>query len=299
MDIKHRPQVYIVIVNWNGWEDTIECLESLKQLDYPHYSVIVIDNGSSGQSVEEIGKRFPEVLLNQNESNLGFAGGNNVGIRYALERGADYVWLLNNDTVVDREALSTLVEYMNGRPNIGICGSKLIYYHKQDTLQALGGGYFNKWLGTVTTLGNRQPIDRNFDKEEVEDSLDYIIGASMMVSKNFLEVVGLLNEDYFLYFEELDWAMRAKQKFSLGFCPQSIVYHKEGASTGADLQKRSRSKQSDYYQLKNRLKFTCNFFPFFLPCTYLSVVYALFNRIKRGQWDRIPMILKLMFTFNR
>src|SRR5699024_12417076 len=111
MDIKHRPQVYIVIVNWNGWEDTIECLESLKQLDYPHYTVIVIDNGSSDQSVEEIGKRFPEELLIQNQSNLGFSGGINIGIRYAVERGAAYGRRLNNDTVVDREAPATLCEY--------------------------------------------------------------------------------------------------------------------------------------------------------------------------------------------
>src|SRR5699024_1368336 len=248
MDLSDKPNVYIILVNWNGWKDTVECLRSLQKLDYPDYSVIVVDNGSSDQSVQQIRQRVTDIHLIENEENLGFAGGNNVGIRHALEREADYIWLLNNDTVVKADTLSHLVRRIERGTNIGICGSKLIYYHDRDKLQALGGGYFNKWLGTITTLGSQKSADISINLEEVETSLDYIIGASMLVTKEFLNEVGLLNEEYFLYYEEIDWAMRSGDQFQLGFAPKSIVYHKEGASTGGQKsQEYSRSKQSDYY----------------------------------------------------
>lgn len=294
------PKVYIILVNWNGWEDTIECLRSLEELDYADYSVIVVDNGSTDRSVEEIERRFPYITLLKNDENRGFAGGNNTGIEYALDREADYVWLLNNDTVVDRKALSHLVERMEEDADIGICGSWLIYYHQRGATQAWGGGRFNKWIGTIQSFGQNKPVDSMPNRQAIEKKLDYVVGASILVSRKFINTVGLLNEEYFLYYEEIDWAMRAKEQFKLGFAPRSRVYHKEGASTGGrQSQQTNRSKQSDYYQLKNRLKFTYKFFPLYLPCVYASVFYALINRIKRAQWDRIPMILKLMFTFNK
>src|SRR5699024_9983431 len=138
----------------------------------------------------------------------------------------------NNDTVVGTQALRHLIDRMEEDPDIGICGSKLIYYHDQDTLQALGGGFFNKWFGTVTTIGGQESIDMTFSRDEIESRLDYIVGASMMVSEILVNKIGLLNEEYFLYYEEIDWAMRSKEEFNLGFAPQSVVYHKEGASTG-------------------------------------------------------------------
>ena len=299
MDVDEKPSVYIVLVNWNGWQDTIECLQSLEQLQYPNYTLVVVDNGSTDQSVQKIEQQFADVVLIESEENRGFAGGNNLGIEYALEQQADYLWLLNNDTTVEPDALDHLVNRMEADPEIGICGSKLIYYHQRDRVQALGGGCFNKWLGTVHTIGDQQPVDSSFKLEKVEAKLDYIIGASMMVSRRFLKEVGEMNEAYFLYYEEIDWAMRAEGKFKLGFAPKSVVYHKEGASTGGQkAQEIDRSKRSDYYQLKNRLKFTYHFYPLYLPFVYVSIFYALINRLKRGQWDRVPMIIKLIFTFN-
>ncbi|WP_372633799.1 glycosyltransferase family 2 protein [Fodinibius sp.] len=293
------PKVYIILVNWNGWEDTTECLRSLEELDYANYSVIVVDNGSTDRSVEKIERRFPHITLLKNDENRGFAGGNNTGIEYAMDRDAEYVWLLNNDTVVDRQALSHLVERIEEDAAIGICGSRLIYYHQRDTTQAWGGGRFNKWTGTIRSFGQNKPVDLMPDRRVIEKKMDYVVGASMLVSGRFIDRVGLLSEEYFLYYEEIDWAMRGEGQFSLGFAPGSIVYHKEGASTGGQqLEQASRSRQSDYYQLKNRLKFTCKFFPAYLPGVYLSVIYAMINRMRRGQWSRIPMIIKLMFTFN-
>ncbi|MCW9706041.1 glycosyltransferase family 2 protein [Fodinibius salsisoli] len=300
MNISLTPRIFIILVNWNGWQDTIECLHSLDNLDYPNYSVIVVDNGSTDGSPEKISRAFPQVHLIESDQNLGFAGGNNLGIEQALNEGTDYVWLLNNDTVVDPDALSHLVQRMEKDTNIGICGSKLIYYHQRDTIQVLGGGSHNKWLATTNNFGQHQSVETSFNPQQIEENLDFVIGASMLVSRRFLNEVGWLSEDYFLYYEELDWGIRAKPQFSLGFAPESVVYHKEGASTGGNqLQRANRSEKSDYYQLKNRLKFTYKFFPLYLPCAYLSIFYALINRVRRGQWKRIPMIIKLMFTFNK
>lgn len=299
IEIINAPKVFIILVNWNGWEDTIECLQSLEALDYPNREVVVVDNGSTDQSVSKIRAEYPDITLVESKKNTGFAGGNNLGIKYANEKDADYYWLLNNDTVVEKDALSALVERMEENPAIGICGSKLIYYHQRDTVQALAGGQYNKWLGVSTNIGGQVAVDVEINPEEVEDRLDFVIGASMLVSREFIREVGLLNEEYFLYYEEIDWAVRGSEAYQLGFAPHSIVYHKEGASTGGNqLQQADRSRKSDYYQLKNRLKFTYKFFPVYLPCVYLSVIYAMVNRIRRAQWDRIPMIIKLMFTFN-
>lgn len=294
------PRVHIVLLNWNGWQDTIECLKSLENLEYPNFEIVVVDNASTDDSVREIKERYPGINLLESESNLGYAGGNNIGLRYALEHDTDYVWLLNNDTVVHKDALSSLIDKMREKPSAGICGSRLIYYHDRDTIQALGGGIYNKWLGTTEHICANKPASKDYDEHRIEQQLDYIVGASMLVSRQFLEEVGLLSEDYFLYYEELDWATRGREKFKLGFAHNSIVYHKEGASIEAtNRQLNTKSRLSDFYQIKNRLKFTFKFYPHLLPFVYLTMFYTIFNRMKRNQWNRIPMILKLCFTFNR
>lgn len=295
-----NPSVFIIILNWNGWQDTVECIKSLQQLDYQNYKIVVVDNASVDDSLQRIREHYPGQKILECEENMGFAGGNNVGIRYALDRNADYVWLLNNDTVVDSRALSELINRMGKSTSIGICGSKLIYYHQRDTVQALGGGRYNKWLGITTHIGEGEDITLKFDVEEVEDKLDYIVGASMMASRLFLEDIGLLSEDYFLYYEEVDWAERAGERYQLSFAKKSIVYHKEGASIKSNNQKKTeRSRLADYYQIKNRLKFTWKYYPWMIVTVYISVIMAVFNRILRGQWGRVWMILKLLVTFNR
>jgi GT2 family glycosyltransferase len=299
MDPTKAPRVYIILLNWNGWKDTIECIASLKALRYPNFEIIVVDNASENHSVQEIKNRYPKLTLIENAENRGFSAGNNTGIRYALKRDADYVWLLNNDTVVEPEALTPLVDKMEKNPSMGICGSKLIYYHQRDTVQVLGGGNYNKWLGVSTHFGKHSPVNSNFDTSEIEKKLDFIVGASMLVSRSFLMDVGLLCEDYFMYGEEIDWGIRAKGKYSFGFAPHSIVYHKEGASIGAtSLDKDNKSRLADYYSIRNRFKITYKFHLYMLPFVYATMGYVIFNRIKRKQWDRIPMILKLLFTFN-
>ncbi len=295
-----RPSqlVYIVLVNWNGWRDTDACLKSLAGLDYPNFEVIVVDNASQDGSETRLRARHPNVTLLQSGANLGFAGGNNVGLRCALARGAEYVWLLNNDTLVEPDALTQLVARIE-RPErglpIGLCGSTLVYENARDTVQALGGARYNRWLGSVRHLGQHRRRTQPIDAAALEAQLDYLIGASMLVSRPFLKTVGLMQEDYFLYFEELDWAARARGRFRLGYAPESIVYHKEGSSIGGnDRAKGAKSYTADLYALKNRVRFTRRFYPYALPTVYLGLGLAALNRARRRQWRRVGLIGRIM-----
>ena len=152
--MQNIPKVFIILLNWNGSNHTLECLASLEALTYDHYEIVVVDNASTDDSKKRIREAYPDLTLIQSGANLGFAGGSNIGIEYALLRDADFVWLLNNDTVVEPGALGRLVARAQSDPNIGMCGSTLIYYHNRDVVQAYGGGTYNKWLGLTKRLGH-------------------------------------------------------------------------------------------------------------------------------------------------
>ncbi|CUH94471.1 hypothetical protein P22_0537 [Propionispora sp. 2/2-37] len=341
-----NKKVYIVILNWNGWKDTIECLESVFRSDYPNYTVVVCDNASGDHSLDHIkrwadGKEFAHVsshsriarntypykpkpipyveydrctaeaggngemdsplVLIRTGGNLGFAGGNNVGIRYALARGDfAYIWFLNNDTVVEGDALTNLVGQMTAKKTAGIGGSTILYYHCPDKIQALGGATYNKSFGTSKHIGTfLEYKNENLNQQQVEETMDYVMGASMIVSRAFIDTVGLMSEAYFLYYEEIDWATRGKEWFTLAFSPQSIVYHKEGASIGSASDPKEQSSIADYYIIRNRIVFTRKYYPRKLVTVYIGIVLALLNRIRRRQWNRIPMIIKIMMDCLR
>lgn len=305
-------KVYIIIVNWNGWKDTIECLESVFRNDYPSYQVLVCDNGSQDGSLDKIrawaagnlqhnipqsnplyilsspsiakpisiaecnraeaesenirGGVTAQLLLIRNETNLGFAGGNNVGLRYALRHSDfSYVWLLNNDVVIKPDALTHLVRRMQDKKDAGICGSTIPYYAAPDTIWSLGGGKYNKWLAYSHSIGNRQQLRDAPRRDDVERALDYVAGASMLVSYAFLKDVGLMAEDYFLYYEEPDWALRGKNKYTIAYAPESIVYHKVGMSTRILDIRSNGYKTSQFYAMKSHILFACKFFPYCLP----------------------------------
>jgi GT2 family glycosyltransferase len=338
-----RRKVYIVILNWNGWHDTIECLESVFKSIYPAFRVIVCDNHSEDNSIEYIREwaegrltldvternqlkhlLLPPVpkpirylmrdeseingsndsnddgtrlMIIKNRDNYGFAGGNNVGLRYALARNDfDYIWLLNNDTVVAPDALSHLVERMTGAQNIGICGSTLRFYHNPDLIQALGGANYHQWLGVATKIGAGQRSPVAIDQKTAESKMDYVVGASMFVTKPFLTDIGILNEDYFLYYEELDWAIRAKGRYTLGYAAKSIVFHKEGASIGSNRTLKQRSLTGDYYLIRNKIFFTQKFYPYALPTVYGVILVAIMNRIKDRMWQNAWVMFKVLLA---
>jgi GT2 family glycosyltransferase len=330
-----RDKVYVVIVNWNGWRDTVECLESVLRSDHGPCQVVVCDNQSADGSAERIvewasgdlaacstnsciaagstrstvtkpvavtrltragaesggSPADAQVVLVENGANMGFAGGTNVGLRYAMARGdCKYAWLLNNDTVVDAAAMRALVERCSADSRIGMVGSTLRYYHRPDRIQAQGGATYQPWLAAARHLGVEKLASEPHDSRVVEREMSYVVGASMLVSVELLHRVGLLSEDYFLYFEELDLALRAKGTFACAFAPLSIVYHKEGATMGSSGAPTQRSVLADYYLLRNRIVVTWRYFPVALPTVYAGLAAAAVNRALRGQWSRLWLV---------
>jgi GT2 family glycosyltransferase len=296
----NTPKVFIVVLNWNGWEDTNECLASLMKLGYPNFKILVVDNASTDASVSNIQQEFPKIRILQMSENRGYAAGNNEGIRYAMDHGADYIWILNNDTVIEPDSLWPLVKKMEKNKSIGMCGSLLKDYYQTEQVQALGGGRYYKWLGITRLLLPQTKGQNSYEVENIEQSLDFILGASMFVSKKFVDSTGLMNENYFLFYEEIDWAVRSKQTYKLGFAPKSVVYHKLNATLNIEKEDgQKRSKRVDYFQIKNRLKFTRSYYIRYLPTVYLTVIYALIKRLLKGQGENAVMILKLMFSYQK
>ena len=334
------PKVYIILVNYNGWADSIECVESLFKLNYKNVEIVLVDNASPNNSVQQIkawakgdlehvpkrkelaqlslpvrpkpltvqyvnasGELFNNELsydftLIEADENKGFSNGNNLGIRYAMNKGdADYFWILNNDTVVEPDSLSSLIERYKSEENLGILGAKVKYYFQPNMIQCAGGGTYNKWLAYSKQVGNQQIDKGQFDNKNIQ--LDLIIGASMFVDINFIEKVGELSEDYFLYYEEQDWVERSKKLgFHLGYEPGAIVYHKEGQSIGASqLDLKGISRLSDFYYARNKIILTKKYFSLFCLLTVkLSFVLIAINRLRRGQADRIPMLIKILMN---
>jgi GT2 family glycosyltransferase len=329
----------VVIVNWNGWRDTIECLESVFRSDHLPETVVVCDNASSDGSVERIrdwaeGRLVPllppghplrplinpaaeksipyveydrataegggdpgdtgaPLILIHTGADLGYAGGTNVGIRYLLARGGESpIWLLNPDTVVEPAAGRELFRRLTSDAQIGMCGSNVRYHQHPHLNQALGGARHFWWLALPRHIGAGSPAGAGMDEDEVASRMSYVYGASMMVSRRFLREVGLFDEDYFLYFEELDLAMRGRGKgFSLGYASGSVVYHRGGGTPDGE---GDRSMEADYYFLRNRLRVTRKFRPIALPGAYVALLIALLRRAGRGEWARMRMVAKLL-----
>lgn len=305
--------VAVLLLNWNGWRDTLECLDSLLNLDDSNFQIVLCDNGSSDGSLNQFTSWAEQNTLSyrklsrlaaesatspvqeklviiENHANLGFAGGNNVGLRFALLQAFDYVWLLNTDTTIKPNALTKLIEMMQREEGIGMCGSTLLYYHAPDTIQTLCGGSLNRLTGEPRHIGAFQKFQPPISKEDVLKQLDYVMGASMLVSRRFLEEIGVMDECYFLYYEEIDWAERAKGKFKLGYAPESIVYHKEGRSVGNHPKRYSNT--SLYFMTRSRVKFMRKFFPLALPFVYVRLLLFIMGQCAKGNWQRAIAAIK-------
>ena len=350
--ITDYPRVAIIILNWNGWKDTIECLESLYQITYPNYDVIVVDNGSKDESIEKI-KEYVEgkikveskffeydpsnkpiriieytreeaeagggkeeeianlpsdrkLTLIKNEKNYGFAEGNNIGMRYALKAlNPNYVLLLNNDTVVDKEFLGELVKVGEEDEMVGFAGPKIYYYDfngRRDVIN-FAGGKLSMWKGQSCHIGYNKIDKGEYDRTR---EVDYLEGSCFLIKNKVVNHIGMLDVQYFLYWEETDFCARAhKVGYNIVYVPKAKIWHKIAAASGG-----TSNTLSAYYMTRNRFLFMKNhasltqvitfllysiLFQFWVTCIILGIYYKNIGAIRsflKGNIEGLKILIK-------
>ncbi len=333
-----RPAVAIILVNWNNWRDTVECIDSALGLDYPDFHLFVVDNDSQDDSVGHIARwcespatvgsgpspkvrRWSEtskrgiacrrlradsspepdlslecrVTIVQSAQNTGFAGGCNIGMRTAGLERFGFFWFLNTDTVVERDALAALVERGTRGDNCGMVGSTTLYYDHPDIVQAQAGAWLNMSTGESRHIGEGERLSDTLPSAaEVESQLGYIFGASMLVSRELVRRIGPMQDDYFLYYEEVDWAMRSRQHFRLGYAEKSIVYHKSGNSSSKTMPLFSANL---YY--RNRIRFMSRFLPHAMNDTKRLLMITMAKCLIKGQWPQAKLLAGILMDADR
>ena len=239
-DFEENPKVYIVILNWNNYQDTKECIESLEHVTYLNKEILIIDNGSTDGSDCKLKEKFPQHKIILNKKNLGFSAGCNVGIKYALEKNSDYVLLLNNDTIVDKNFLSELVKGISSDTKIGLIGGKIYYFDNRNKIWSAGGG-IKRFTKKTYHFGDGKFDNKKFN---VKRQVDFLSGCCLLVKRDVFETIGLLDPDYFMYYEDVDFCLRAKGKaYRIVYLPESVLWHKAGNSSSKSF--------IDYYRMKN------------------------------------------------
>jgi GT2 family glycosyltransferase len=342
---EHEPRVAVVLVNYRGWADTIECLASVLAQRHRRLQVFVVDNASGNGSVERIAawcdrpepaphwRTLPQVLrwtlaeqgviahrevdplatphagltadhgpgpasaaviIVRSPNNGGFAAGCNQGVMVAGVGNFDYFWFLNNDAVVTADALTALLARAGREPDIGITGSTIRYYDRPEFVQALGGASFDARAVSARHLGQGSRYDTaKIDAAQIEASLDYVAGASMLVASRFIREIGPMREDYFLFFEEVDWAMRNQARFRLAYAPESVVFHKAGATTAEALEFSTRF----YY--RNRVRFASRYLHERLGVVRRELAWELLRHLLRGRWLHAKIVAAVLADFGR
>lgn len=221
------PSVAIILVNWNSYQVTNDCIQSLQRIDYPNYRVIVVDNGSVDGSGKQLEQAHDPIDVLYSPENKGFTGGNNIGIRYALEQGFEYIMMLNNDTFVEPDFLGHLVGHLSAHPETGAVQPRIYFNHDRELLWN-GGSYFNHWLGYAYTQGENQLPK---EKHLITKNVDWITGCAFMIRSSVLRQTGVLAENMFIYSEDVDLSFRIKNKSHLlTYVPESVIYHIAGVS---------------------------------------------------------------------
>lgn len=311
----------IIVLNYQHWQDTIDCVDSLLELQNASFHVIIVDNFSTNDSYNILSKSLESIsnnlysiftYKNHNEAfcqiinpnshiksisllraleNKGYAAGNNVGLKYAQENfDSEYYWILNNDTKVHPNSLLELIQAAESEPKIGLWGTTLLEMNEPQKIQSIAGIY-NKWTGQLRVIGRSENLKFLQKYPVILKNKGYPIGASLMVTKQFLRDVGLMNEVYFLYYEELDWQFRGIEKgwFS-GVATKSWVWHK-GSGTVT-----RTSPLADYFGLRSRLLWAKKYAPHTLFTLYIGLFLLFFNRISRGQYFRLRPLFLICFN---
>jgi len=249
-------KVSIIILNWNGLKDTVECLESLKKITYPNYKVVVVDNRSIGDDVARLRHGFGDYIhIIENDKNYGYTGGNNIGMRYCLAHlQPDYLLVLNNDIVVAPDFLNHLVDAAEADPAVGIAGPKVYYYDYPNCIQS-AGATINMWTGQVTSIGCKQVDRGQYDNQR---EVDYVSGSCLLIRKNVVQRVGMFDESYFCYWDETDYCTRVRKAgHKIMYVPQARIWHKNPMKEKI-WQKTPGGRSTDlpyYYSARNNFRF--------------------------------------------
>ena len=227
-----HPHVTIVMLNWNQKLDSLECLDSLARITYPSFSIVVVDNGSSDDSPTAIERWSNEnlpITLIRNTDNMGFVSGSNTGIRQALTTDSSYVFLVNNDTVLEPDVVTILVHTAEQAAEIGMVGPKIYQYGKERVLESVGTKTL-PCLAQAFLVGHKEEDRGQYD---IKADMPYITGTALMVKRSVLQKTGLMDEDYFNYFDDFDWGLRARQAgFRLVINPAAEIQHKGSKAIG-------------------------------------------------------------------
>ena len=293
MTLNHGSKhVTIIILNYNGFKDTIACIDNLLNITFLNYRIVVVDNCSPDSSVKRICRylqisspdflyvnspekamlyqdKVPQVVVIQTGFNGGYGYGNNIGIKFALKLNTDYMLILNNDTIVEQDFLEPLITFCEKNNDIGVASGKIYYYNNKDTYW-FNGGKFNKYTAKITHINyNEKDIGQETPKINT-----FITGCFWFIPKRVIESVGLINENYFMYLEDLEYCQRVIEKgFRLAVCQESKIYHKVSSSTGGHL-----SPFSVYWSAKNKYKYiksSLNFFQTTIAFFYLIFLHPL------------------------
>ena len=292
-------KVAIILLNWNGATDTIECLESLKNVNYPDYDIYLVDNNSRKESIDELTSYIQNdgfyssetIAVNQldtyrknlntnllfilNDNNAGFAGGNNVALRYIMNNNlSEYVMLLNNDTVVSSDFINGLIDKVKQSDENGFVGINTYYYDNNKKIQTVGGGLVDLVHGECSAITSSGI-----------DEFDFITGSCVLMPLHVLREVGLMDESYFMYWEDVDWSTRTRNKgYKLRVADYGYIYHKEGASI--------HSMRRIYYHTRNRIKYMKKFtkgfklLKFIIYIILFVIKESLTNIIKNKEYSK-------------
>lgn len=293
-----KPELTIVLLNWNGYDDTKHCLESIYTKTDVFFNVVLIDNGSIDNSVSKIRSLFPELKIIELPENIGYAAGNNVGLRFAVEQNSEAVLLLNNDTILSENCLYEMLKCLNENPQVGAVVPK-IYYQHDPNLIWYAGGEICWWKLSVRHFGFRQKDNGQWDHPK---SITFATGCALLLKPSAVSQIGYLDESFYSYFEDVDFSLRlVRAGFKIQFCPSALLWHKVGAGTKSE----TYSPYYLYYQTRNRIRgfcrhksifyvfyaWTVNFFYYFLIRSFYILIFSNKNKLNQlkavflGFWD--------------
>ena len=291
----NKLSIAVILVNWKKYNLTSKCIDSLNKSNYKNFKIILVDNEYSEKSLIDLRNKHKELIVFKEKNNLGFAGGNNIGIRYALENDYDYIMLLNNDTEVKENFILPLVERIEKDHSLGAVQPLILNFSNKSIIWN-AGGKLNKFLGLTSTRLNNNKLNSSI---VFNDFTDWISGCCILIKSEILTKVGLLDEKFFTYYEDVDWSLRMKSLgYDLGFVKESIIYH-HGSSSSKNKKTKEGviSSKIHYFNIRNHillLKKHKNLFNFF-GIVFFQIIKTtsyIFYFLIKFRFNKLTMVLK-------